>query len=320
MSAKKLKIDAFFSGVGGIELGFKQTSHYQVIYANEFDKYASKTYQLNNPDVNLDTRDIHEINPNEIPDCDLIVGGFPCQSFSIAGYRKGFKDPRGTLFFEMLRMIQTKQPKVVFMENVKNLVTHDNGNTFKVIKEALEQNGYYVKYKVLNAKDYGNLPQNRERIYIVAFKNKHAYDNFIFPKPIKLTKTVYDVIDFKQTADEKYYYTKSYKRYDLLKNSIKQSGEIYQLRRVYVRQNKSHVVPTLTASMGTGGNNVPLILTNDKRIRKLTPRECFNVQGYPADFKLPKELSNSRLYKQAGNSVAVPVIKRIAQQIFEALN
>ena len=320
MSAKKLKIDAFFSGVGGIELGFKQTSHYQVIYANEFDKYASKTYQLNNPNVNLDTRDIHEIDPSEISDCDLIVGGFPCQSFSIAGYRKGFKDPRGTLFFEMLRMIQTKQPKVVFMENVKNLVTHDNGNTFKVIKEALEQNGYYVKYKVLNAKDYGNIPQNRERIYIVAFKDKHAYDNFIFPKPIKLTKTVYDVIDFKQTADEKYYYTKSYKRYDLLKNSIKQSGEIYQLRRVYVRQNKSHVVPTLTASMGTGGNNVPLILTNDKRIRKLTPRECFNVQGYPADFKLPKELSNSRLYKQAGNSVAVPVIKRIAQQIFKALN
>ena len=158
------------------------------------------------------------------------------------------------------------------------------------------------------------------RKYIVAFKDKHAYDNFIFPKPIKLTKTVYDVIDFKQIADEKYYYTKTYKRYDLLKNSIKQSGEIYQLRRVYVRQNKSHVVPTLTASMGTGGNNVPLILTNDKRIRKLTPRECFNVQGYPNNFKLPKELSNSRLYKQAGNSVAVPVIKRIAQQIFEALN
>lgn len=321
VSSTKFTADAFFAGVGGIELGFKQTGKLRVLYANEVDKYARKTYVLNNPDVRVDGRDIHDVNPGELPNCDVMMGGFPCQAFSIAGYRKGFADERGDLFFEMLRMINAKHPRVVFFENVKNLVNHDHGNTFKVIKEALTENGYYIKWKVMNGKDYGNIPQNRERIYVVGFKYKTDFDKFTFPEPIKLTKTLHDVIDFHNKKDEKYYYRWGKQPfYDKLAPEIKSQDTLYQWRRQYVRANKSHVSPTLTANMGTGGHNVPLLLTDSDEIRKLTPHETFNVQGYPSDFKLPSDMANGRLYKQAGNSVVVPVIHRIAKQIMDVLD
>lgn len=313
-------IDAFFAGVGGIELGFTQTGEFRVVYANEFDKNARETYKLNNPDVNLDGRDIHDVNPNEIPYADVIMGGFPCQAFSIAGYRKGFEDDRGDLFFELLKMISSKKPRVIFIENVKNLVSHDHGNTFKVIREALAVNGYYIKWKVLNGKDYGNVPQNRERIYVVGFNNKEDYLKFDFPEPIELKKSIKDVIDFNGQYDEKYYYRDGKQPfYDQLVDSIDSQETVYQWRRKYVRENKAGVVPTLTANMGTGGHNVPLILTDSKEIRKLTPKETFNAQGYPKEFKLP-DISNAQLYKQAGNSVVVPVINRIAENIVDVLN
>lgn len=319
---KKYNIAAFFSGVGGIELGFEQTNEFRVVYANEFDKYARMTYQLNYPDTFLDGRDIHDVLPEEIPcnDIDVIVGGFPCQAFSIAGYRKGFDDDRGDLFFELLRMINAKRPKVIFVENVKNMVSHDHGNTFKVIREALTENNYFIKWKVLNGKDYGNIPQNRERIYIVGFDTKEAYDKFDFPAEIERTVGLKDVINFDLQAEEIYYYRDGKQNfYDKLKEEIISQDTVYQWRRQYVRENKSGVVPTLTANMGTGGHNVPLILTNTGEIRKLTPKETFNVQGYPKDFKIPDNVSNGQLYKQAGNSVVVPVIKRIAENISDAL-
>ena len=320
----KFAIAAFFSGVGGIELGFEQTNKFRVVYANEFDKNANITYRLNFPETFLDNRDIHIVQPEDIKadSLDVIVGGFPCQAFSIAGYRKGFKDERGDLFFELLRIIQAKKPKAIFIENVKNMVSHDHGKTFKVIKEALTTNGYHIKWKVLNGKDYGNIPQNRERIYIVGFLSKAQFDSFSFPDEIKLTSKLSDVIEFNSEQDEYFYYSaeKNPTFYRELEANIKSSDSIYQWRRQYVRENKSGVVPTLTANMGMGGHNVPLILTQDKRIRKLTPKETFNVQGYPKDFKLPKEVSNGQLYKQAGNSVVVPLIKRIAIKIADSLN
>lgn len=316
---KKLDIDAFFSGVGGIELGFEQTGEFRVVYANEFDKNARVTYAENYPDINLDGRDIHDVDPNEIPDADVIMGGFPCQAFSIAGYRKGFEDKRGDLFFEMLKMIKVKKPKVVFVENVKNLVSHDHGNTFKVIREALAINGYYLKWKVLNGKDYGNVPQNRERIYLIGFSDKRDYDKFDFPKPIKLTTSLKDIIDFHSEFADKYYYREGKQPfYDKLVPEITSQNTVYQWRRQYVRENKSGVIPTLTANMGTGGHNVPLILTDSGEIRKLTPKETFNAQGYPKGFKLPN-IANGQLYKQAGNSVVVPVINRIANNIVKSL-
>lgn len=317
---KQYQIDAFFAGVGGIELGFEQTGEFRVVYANEFDKNARETYTVNHPDTPLDGRDIHEVSPDEIPDADVIMGGFPCQAFSIAGYRKGFEDDRGDLFFELLKMIKAKKPRVIFIENVKNLVTHDHGNTFKVIREALVENGYYIKWKVLNSKEFGNVPQNRERIYVVGFKDEADYHRFNFPAPVELTRGLKDIIDFQGEKEERYYYRKGKQPfYDQLKTDIVSQDTVYQWRRQYVRENKNGVVPTLTANMGTGGHNVPLILTDSGEIRKLTPKETFNAQGYPKDFKLP-DIANGQLYKQAGNSVVVPVIKRIAEQICQAID
>ncbi|MBH6946631.1 DNA cytosine methyltransferase [Clostridioides difficile] len=318
VSTKNYTIASFFGGVGGIDLGFEEAKKFSTVYINEFDKNAQETITINFPEVSLDRRDIHEVNEDEVPSTDVVVGGFPCQAFSIAGYRKGFEDERGDLFFELLRIIKYHKPKAIFIENVKNMVTHDHGNTFKVIREALTLNGYYIKWKVINAKDYGNIPQNRERIYITGFLDKNAFDEFEFPNKIELTNGLDTVIDFNTKVDDKYYYRQGVQPfYDKLEESIISQNSVYQWRRQYVRENKSGVVPTLTANMGTGGHNVPLILS-DYGIRKLTPRETFNIQGFPKDFKLP-EISNAQLYKQAGNSVVVPVIKRIAENISNAL-
>lgn len=318
----KLKCASFFAGVGGIDMGFEEAGIFKTVYANEFDKYPAETFALNFPDAELKVGDIKDVDPSEVPDVDVICGGFPCQAFSIAGYRKGFEDEkgRGMLFFEMLRIVKAKKPRIVFAENVKNLVGHDGGNTFRVIREALESAGYHIKYKVLNAMEYGNIPQNRERIYIVGFREEEDYEHFNFPDPVELTAKLSDIIDFENKVDEKYYYTKGkYKGdiYDKLVEAMDDPAAVYQWRRTYVRKNMSGVVPTLTANQGEGGHNVCLVKTK-YGIRKMTPHECFNTQGFPRDFKLPEKQAESRLYKQAGNSVCVSVIRRIAENIRKA--
>ena len=272
--------------------------------------------------MEINSKDIRELKEEDIPKgADVLLSGFPCQSFSVAGYRRGLEDEKnGDLFFETLRIAKLMDAKVIFMENVKNLLFHDNGKTFEIILDALTKNGYYVKYKVLNTKDYANIPQNRERIYIVAFKDKKAYKNFELPKPLKLNKSLRDFINFEKIVDDKYYYREeNFKHFDALKEGVTRSDTVYQWRRVYVRENKSGVCPTLTANMGTGGHNVPLILTDAGEIRKLTPRVTFNLQGFPKSFKLP-EIADSHLYKQAGNSVTVKVIERIAKNIRKVLD
>lgn len=321
-------VASFFAGVGGIDLGFEQAGGFKTIYANEFDSYAGETFALNFPDVEVDLRDVHTVPSDDVPQADVIIGGFPCQAFSIAGYRKGFEDEkgRGELFFELVRMMEAKRPRAALFENVKNLVGHDNGNTFRVICEQLDILGYHYTYEVLNAMNYGNMAQNRERIYIVAFRETEDFDKFHWPLSIPLTTTVKDIIDFETRQDERYYYTKGKFKgdiYEQLVEATKYDDEynpaIYQWRRKYVRQNKSGVVPTLTANQGEGGHNVCIIKTK-YGLRKMTPRECFNTQGFPKDFKLPENQSDSRLYKQAGNSVCVPVIKRIAEEMFKAMD
>lgn len=318
------KICSLFAGVGGIDLGFLETNKCEIAYANEFDKYAVETYEKNFENK-VDCRDIHDVKINEIPDFDIMVGGFPCTSFSVAGYRKGFEDDRtGDLFFEMERIFKERKPRVIFLENVKNLVGHDKGNTFKTIIERLEEAGYKdkIKCQVLNACEYGNIPQNRERIYIVAFRDKKDYDRFQMPMPTTLDKSIKDVFNFDTKVDDKYYYTEGkYKGdiYKLLTEEMDDDNTVYQWRRKYVRKNQSNLVPTLTANMGEGGHNVPLIKTKFG-IRKLTPIECFYAQGYPKYYELPTDMSDARLYKQAGNSVVVPVINRIAENIMKALN
>ena len=313
---KILRTIDLFAGVGGIRTGLEQTGFFRTVWANDFEPLCKPTYDLNSPSIKLTVGDITEIKTEQIPEFEFLVGGFPCQAFSVAGYRQGFDDEkgRGNLFFEIARILKDRKPDGFLLENVKNLQTHDKGNTFKVITQTLEDLGYHIKFQVLNSMDYGNVPQNRERIYIVGFKNRLHADNFKFPEKIPLNQNIRSVLS--KEIPEKYYYNNK-PLFERIKDEIVGENTAYQWRRQYVRENKKGVFPTLTANMGTGGHNVPLIL-DDKGIRKITPRECFAVQGFPDSFTLPN-ISDSALYKQAGNSVSVPVIKRIAENIIKAM-
>ena len=199
-----------------------------------------------------------------------------------------------------------------FLENVKNLITHNRGATFEDIRKHIGALGYKIKYKVLNTCLYSQIPQNRERVYIVCFKNSEDCDKFAFPQQETKTLKITELLE--KNVDKKYYYNNT-KYYNILKQDITKKDTVYQWRRHYVRENKNKLCPTLTANMGIGGHNVPLVLDDD--IRKLTPRECFRFQGFPDSFVLPSNLSDATLYKQIGNSVSVPVIEKIAKEIYK---
>ncbi len=315
-SSVKFATADFFAGVGGVRLGFEQAG-FTTVFANDIDANCKITYDLNFNEPTLTVEDIWKLDISKIPKFNLLLAGFPCQPFSIAGYKKGFRDDkgRGNLFFRIAEILDERKPEVVFLENVKNLQNHDNGRTLKIILDTLQNLGYYVKYAVLNSANHANIPQNRERIFIIGFRNKKDLDLFEFPAEISLTKSFREYVA--EEADDKYYYNNK-PLYEKIKNEIDSDNAVYQWRRIYVRVNKKGVVPTLTANMGRGGHNVPLI-KNGKGIRKLTPRECFLLQGFPKNFKLPK-LSDSELYHQAGNSVTVELIERIAKNIYTVLN
>ena len=272
---------------------------------------------------------------------DVLTAGFPCQAFSIAGQRKGFSDHRGELFYSVIEWVKLLEengkgkPRILFLENVKNLVSHDEGKTFEVITSEIKKLGYKIKYKVLNTFEYTSLPQNRERIFVICFLNEEDYINFgSFDDLRKIKKSKEDLVnalkhylDYNLTKEdgEEFYYTKE--KYPLYYNDdinldrdINEMYEIYQLRRgMYVRKNQTGVCPTLTANMGTGGHNIPLIKVTDG-IRKLTPKDCFNLQGFRVGngYTLPN-IKKASLYKQAGNAVSVDVIELIAKKIFKAL-
>ena len=304
-----------FAGVGGIRLGFEKAG-FKTVFANDFDASCKLTYDLNFSEPKLTVEDIWKVNIDNLPEFDVLLGGFPCQAFSIAGYRKGFKDEkgRGNLFFRIAEILEERRPKAVLLENVKNLKSHDSGRTFKIIQKTLEKLGYHTKHEVLNSMTHGNIPQNRERIFIAGFLDKSKADKFRFPEPIELKKSFRNFIE--NRADSKYHYN-GRPLFERIHKDVTSEDTVYQWRRKYVRENKRGVVPTLTANMGTGGHNVPIIKEGDV-IRKLTPKECFLLQGFPKEFKLP-DIANTRLYHQAGNSVTVPVVERIAVNMMKAL-
>ena len=315
----KFKFIDLFAGIGGFRIALQNVGG-KCVYTSEWNEAAKVTYQANFGEVPFG--DItKEVTKNYIPKkFDVLCAGFPCQAFSIAGLRKGFHDTRGTLFFDLEKIIETHRPKVVFLENVKNLVSHDNGNTFKIILEILENKlGYKAFTKILNSSSHANVPQNRERIFIVAFDKEQVqnYENFKFPEPIPLTKTIHDILE-KGKQPDNLYYKKDHQYYPELEKTMTSKDTIYQWRRVYVRENKSNVCPTLTANMGSGGHNVPLIL-DDYGIRKLTPKECFAFQGYPVEKYVLPNIANSKLYMQAGNSVTTTLIERISNEIIKIL-
>jgi DNA (cytosine-5)-methyltransferase 1 len=353
-----------FAGVGGVESGFSQHG-FKAVLANEIDPNAAKSFNIFHPPSPgehspLVVGDIHEFatDPNspeyqELNGIDVLTGGFPCQPFSLAGYRLGFEDPRGNVYWQIERLFRQHLPEVIFLENVANLLTHDGGRTVERVVASLEgreldgvgendelkfhrvvdAQPYYPSIVVANALDFG-LPQNRKRVFIVAFKSSRRRDKFEVEfarirSEARLTgiTAIDDIIDFGDDASPKYRYGESHKYFELLAHALAASEPyrrtIAQWRRVYARTGKPGIAPTLTANMGGGGHNVPIIKTNSGVIRKLTPEECFRLQGFetpePVIRQLHETCSDSALYKQAGNSVAIPVIAAFASAIRCAL-
>lgn len=320
MAHKKLKAIDLFAGIGGIRIGF-ESAGFETIYSNDYDKHAAETYGLNFGEIDNSSllTVTAEKGMKRVPKkFDILLGGFPCQPFSVAGSKKGFADVnRGNLLFNVIEILKKRKPRAVFLENVKHLRNHDDEKTFKRIQEELLKAGYHMKAEVLNSMTHGNVPQNRERIYIVAFRSPRTLMKFSFPEKIPLTKKMNNILE-KNVADEYYYDSRYGEIYNRLKKAVKNRDSFYQYRRIYVRELKNGMAPTLTASMGAGGHNVPII-RDSKGIRKLTPRECARLQGLPESYVFPKNQAKMHLYKQIGNSVTVPVIARIAENIRIAL-
>ena len=323
-----------FAGIGGIRLGFDRAfgKNIETVFVSEWDKYAQETYRANFADSFEIAGDITQIEEKEIPPFDICLAGFPCQAFSLAGQRKGFEDNykglcRGTLFQDVARICDYHKPKVIFCENVKGLVIHDKGRTFKIICKTFEDLGYKVFSKILNSKDFG-VPQNRERIYIVAFRNDIAPKEFVFPSVTDNTKRIKDIIE-ENPVPAKYYLSNVYLntlREHKARHQAKGNGFGYEVREwdgisgaivcggmgrernLLIDNRQTNLVPTTRIKWEI----------NREGVRKMTPREWARLQGFPDTFKLP--LADVHLYKQLGNSVTVNVIEAIAYKVEEVLN
>ena len=313
-STPTLKMIDLFAGTGAFTNAFEKTGNVECVFSNDMVEWSKKAYDSNFTHK-LTLGNLNDIKTEDIPKHDILTGGFPCQPFSIAGKQEGFQDERSNVFWKILAIIDYHKPSCVILENVKNLVSHDEGNTFDIIKKKITERGYHIRFKVLDTAKITGIPQHRERIYIVCIKSKDVFDKFTLDFP-NIPKAQISSLLEPNVAD-KYYYTDKSSTWELVKNSVLKKNIVYQYRRVYVRENKSNECPTLTANMGGGGHNVPLIL-DDIGIRKLTPRECFNFQGFPSSYNLPT-ISDTNLYKLAGNAVSVPVVELIASRLIPLL-
>jgi DNA (cytosine-5)-methyltransferase 1 len=303
-----------FAGTGAFSYAFQKHGA-TTVFANDMLESSKTLYDSNFTGHTLTCKDLNTLTPQEIPAHDILTGGFPCQPFSIAGRRAGFDDARSNVFYKILEILDHHKPRCVVLENVKNLTTHDNKNTFKVIREELEKRGYHLTFKVLNTAQITGVPQHRERIYIVGLRSKELADAFSLEFPAVPKRPIAELLD--ATVPDKYYYKEGTKAWDLVGPVEMSPDTVYQYRRVYIRENKNNECPTLTANMGQGGHNVPLV-RDAKGKRKLTPRECFRFQGFPDSYVLPG-LSDSKLYALAGNAVSVPVVDLIAGRLVQVL-
>ncbi len=312
-----------FAGIGGFRIALELAGG-KCIFSSEIDKAAQQTYQNNFG--KKPHGDITQIEAHDIPNHDILIGGFPCQAFSIAGKRQGFEDTRGTLFFEVARILKEKQPKAFILENVRGLVSHNKGKTLKTIMEVLDSVGYTANYRCLNAKNYG-VPQNRDRWYCIGFRkdlnvyfDDHQVNAYQFPKARPLTTTLKDIIETKpltqygmsQTASS---HMKNHYKLKGLYPSEDQYTLAYEIRRSRCSFSQHQYSPCLTAKMGTGGNNIPVIFELE---RKLTERECLRIMGFPKWFQIEPLKQSS--YKQIGNSVAIPVVEQLAKELIRVLH
>ncbi len=300
-----MKFIDLFAWIGGIRLWFEELFG-NCVFSSEWDKYAQITYESNFG--HKPSWDITKINEKDIPDFDILLAGFPCQPFSNAWLKKGFEDSRGTLFFDIARIIKYHKPKVIFLENVKGFKNHQKWTTFEVVKNTLEELGYKVFSKILNARDFG-VPQNRERIYIIAFLDDV---DFKFPNPLNKKVKLGDILDKK--VDSKY--TISDKLWAGHQRRKKEHKEKGNGSGYSMFDENSEYTSTMSARYYKDGSEI-LIKQIDKNPRKITPKEASRLQGFPEDYKI--QVSDTQAYKQFGNSVAVPVIKELAKSIKEAI-
>lgn len=307
MDWNNFKFIDLFAGIGGIRLGFESIGG-KCVFSSEFDKDACKTYEANFGEY--PSGDITKIKARNIPDFDILLAGFPCQAFSIIGKKEGFANETcGTLFFEIERILRAKRPKAFLLENVRNLVAHDNGNTFRTIKDHLEALGYYVHAKVLNALDYG-VPQRRERIIIVGFLKNVPFE---FPEPVSedQKKKLTDILE--KNVDKKYYVRDEIRKSRL--SRLKEKNRNYPKPYISHENMGGSVTPHPYSSALRAGASANYILINDER--RPTEREMLRIQGFPDSYKIV--VTYGKMKKQCGNSVAVPVIKAVACQMIKAL-
>lgn len=314
-----------FAGTGGFSLALRSLQsgpRIKTIFSNDI-LTESETIMNNNFDHTFLRCDINELISHtkmleKSIGCDILTAGFPCQPFSNAGSRKGFSDPRAKCIKCMFRIIRYCKPRCILLENVKGLVNHNSGKTLKSIINLLAKLGYTTKCKVIDTAKVSGIPQHRERLYIIGFLDGSLADAFSGAIIHQIEKRDFRGFLEKESPPENFYYTPASAIYPLLKNSVVKFDTVYQYRRTFVRENKKNECPTLTRNLGMGGHNVPIILCPDSRIRKLTPRECFNLQGFPEDYNL-SGISTSALYRLAGNAVSVPVVRILLGIITEIL-
>lgn len=306
-----LKVLSLFTGIGGIDLGFIQAGH-EVVFANEIDKDACRTFRYNFKDTVIKQCDIKDIDLLSLPDFDCLAAGFPCQPFSVMGNQRGFEDSRGNMFFKIAHILDVRKPRAVFLENVANLKKHDNGRTFSIVINTLIDLGYTIKHCVIDPTDV-NIPQYRARIFIVGYRNHLDMKDFTFPEPVPLSRSIEDIISRKEKHSEEFYYVPGDRYYKSLDIRMKGKTGIYRIDDSGVAVRRWDICPTLKANMGTYHDRVPVI-RDDFGIRKLTPYECLAFQGFPESFRFPNISLNSA-YKQVGNTVCVPVVFSIAKNM-----
>lgn len=318
-----LTCGALFSGIGGFCLGFEQAG-IKTKWAVEMDENAALTYRKNLPEVRLLEKSVTDVDVvrDKLESVDILHAGFPCQSFSQAGERKGFEDPRGKLFFEIIRIIEQfgeKKPKVLVLENAPFLRYGEGGAWFLEIQRAIQRAGYWFRpenAQELSAYELTELPQQRTRLFMVALSMDH-FNNGRFEFPSLKNSNPKDLrryIDFDQSVDTSYYLDRENRYFKMISEAVIDKERLYQLRKYEVRAKEPGVCPTLTANMGLGGHNVPFIM-NGHGLRKLTEQECLRLQGFPEDYTFPEVVPRAKRYTQVGNAIAVPVARLLAEKV-----
>jgi len=307
-NGKKIKFIDLFAGIGGIRIAFERAGA-KCVFSSEWDEPCQIMYETNFGERPFG--DITKIRAEDVPDHDILTGGFPCQAFSIIGNKLGFADTRGTLFFDVERILKTKQPKAFLLENVKQLVSHDKGRTFKVILEKLEDLGYFVHYKILNGLDFG-VPQKRERIVLVGFKKNHPFE---FPRNGAETQTLADILEPDDKIDKKHFLSDYFRK--KLERRLKEQNKKLTFRPVVLHENKGGNIGIHPHSCALRANGSYNYLTVNGE-RRLTPREMLRLQGFPDSFKVV--VPDTQVRKQAGNSVVIPKIEAVARAMIKAMN